>query len=90
MPFEEWEDREKLLKSCFCKEGHIRIPLSTGCYDPVRRVVTLKDPCFADYHCKDLPNTGCLFDRTVPAYNRSCQCIPGNKPFDPEPRKEIQ
>ena len=70
MPFAEWEDREKLLKSCFCKEGHVRIPLSTGCYDPVRRVVTLKDPCFADYHCNDLPNTGCLFDRTVPAYNR--------------------
>ena len=54
VPFEDWEDREKLLKSCFCKEGHIRIPLSTGCYDPVRRVVTLKDPCFADYHCNDL------------------------------------
>ena len=32
------------------------------------------------------PNTSCLFDRHVPAYNRSCQCIPGNKPFDPEPR----
>ena len=70
MPFEEWEARERLLKSCFCKEGHVRIPLSSGCYDPVRRVVTLKDPCFADYHCKDLPNTSCLFDNQVPAYNR--------------------
>ena len=70
VPFEEWEERERLLKSCFCKEGHVRIPLSSGCYDPVRRVVTLKDPCFADYHCKDLPNTSCLFDNQVPAYNR--------------------
>ena len=32
---------------------------SAGCYDPVRRVVTLQDGCFADYHCNDLPNTQC-------------------------------
>ena len=86
LPFREWEDRDTLLKSCFCKEGHLRIPLSKGCYDPIRQVVTLRDACFADYHCNDLPNTECSFDQDVPKYNHSCQCIPGNKPFDPDPR----
>ena len=85
-PFSEWEPRDTLLKSCFCAEGHMRIPLSAGCYDPIRVVVTLKDACFADYHCNDLPNTHCVFDRDVLLYNKSCQCIPGNKPFDTDPR----
>ena len=86
VPFDEWEPRDTLLKSCFCREGNMRIPLSKGCYDPIRRVVTLKDACFADYHCKDLPNTMCAFDKDVQRYNKSCQCIPGNKPFDTDPR----
>ena len=25
-------------------------------------------------------------DRDIPKYNSSCQCIKGNKPFDPNPR----
>ncbi len=82
----EWEPRDKLLKSCFCKEGHLRIPESNGCYDPIRRVVTLKDACFADYHCNDLPNTACIFDEMVPKFNKSCQCLKGNKPFDANTR----
>lgn len=77
IPFEDWEPRDKLLKSCFCKEGHLRIPDSNGCYDPIRRVVTLKDACFADYHCNDLPNTRCAFDPDVQKYNASCQCVQG-------------
>ncbi len=85
-PFEEWEDRDSLLRSCFCKQGHVRIPQSRGCYDPIRKVVTLRDACFADYHCNDLPNTRCAFDRDVPKFNNSCQCVKGNKPFDPDPR----
>ena len=48
--------------------------------------MTLRDACFANYHCNDLPNTHCSFDRAVPMYNSSCQCIPGNKPFEPDPR----
>ena len=64
----------------------MRIPESRGCYDPIRKVVTLKDACFADYHCNDLPNTGCYEDLVVPQYNKSCQCLPGNKPFLPDPR----
>ena len=63
-----------------------RIPLSDGCYDPIRRVVTLGDTCFADYHCNDLPNTACYEDLLVPQYNKPCQCLPGNKPFLPDPR----
>lgn len=86
IPFDEWEPRDSLLKSCFCKKGHVRIPQSKGCYDPIRRVVTLGDACFANYHCNDLPNTACLFDRDVPKFNSSCQCIKGNKPFDPNAR----
>ena len=50
------------------------------------QVVTLRDACFADYHCNDLPNTVCAFDQTMDRYNRSCQCIPGNKPFKSDPR----
>jgi hypothetical protein len=50
----QWLPRDTLLKSCFCKSGHLRIPESKGCYDPIRRVVTLRDACFADYHCNDL------------------------------------
>ena len=49
-------------------------------------MVTLQDACFADYHCNDLPNTGCYEDLLVPQYNKSCQCLPGNKPFLPDPR----
>ncbi len=86
VPFDDWETRDTLLKSCFCQEGHLRIPESKGCYDPVRQVVTLRDACFADYHCNHLPNTKCTSDRNVPMYNRSCQCIPGNKPFERDPR----
>jgi hypothetical protein len=85
-PYVEWDERDKLLKSCFCREGTIRIPLSNGCYDPIRQVVTLKDPCFTAYHCNDLPNTQCQFDRDVPRYNMSCQCIPGHRPFEHDPR----
>ena len=85
-PFDEWEDRDTLLRSCFCKEGHLRIPESKGCYDPVRKVVTIRDACFAEYHCNDLPNTACVYDKDVPKYNSSCQCIKGNKPFEPNPR----
>ena len=33
-----------------------------------------------------MPNTACTFDSTVPKYNASCQCIKGNKPFDPNSR----
>ena len=84
--FSEWEPRDALLKSCFCKEGHVRIPQSQGCYDPIRKVVTLMDACFANYHCNDLPNTHCTMDKNVPKFNNSCQCIKGNKPFDPDPR----
>ena len=64
----------------------MRIPESRGCYDPIRKVVTLKDACFADYHCNDLPNTVCAHDTFMDRYNRSCQCLPGNKPFQPNPR----
>lgn len=86
LPFEKWKDGDTLLKSCWCKEGHIRIPQSEGCYDPIRKVVTLQDACFADYHCNDLPNTICSMDMLMPLYNMSCQCIPGNKPFEKDPR----
>ena len=86
LPFSSWEAGDSLLKSCWCKAGHVRIPQSAGCYDPVRKVVTLQDACFADYHCNDLPNTGCYEDLLVPQYNKSCQCLPGNKPFLPDPR----
>merc|ERR1719323_1391863 len=44
------------------------------------------DACFANYHCNDLPNTHCTMDKNVPKFNNSCQCIKGNKPFDPDPR----
>ena len=70
---------DELLKSCWCKIGHIRIPESKGCYDPIRKVVTLRDACFADYHCNDLPNTVCAYDVNMERYNKSCQCLPGNK-----------
>ena len=42
IPFDEWEPRDTLLKSCFCRAGHLRIPQSKGCYDPIRKVVTLR------------------------------------------------
>ena len=45
-----------------------------------------QDGCFADYHCNDLPNTECAADQSMPRYNMSCQCLPGNKPFLPDPR----
>ena len=83
LPFAKWKPRDALLKSCFCREGHIRIPQSDGCYDPIRRVVTLGDTCFADYHCNDLPNTFCKEDMSVPKYNHSCQCMHEFKPFVP-------
>jgi len=86
LPFEKWKEGDTLLKSCWCKEGHLRIPQSEGCYDPIRKVVTLQDACFADYHCNDLPNTICSQDLSMPRYNMSCQCIPGNKPFEQDPR----
>ena len=86
VPFEDWKDGDEILKSCWCKKGHMRIPESKGCYDPIRKVVTLRDACFADYHCNDLPNTICAHDMFMARYNRSCQCIPGNKPFAPNPR----
>jgi len=82
----KWKEGDTLLRSCWCKLGHIRIPQSAGCYDPVRKVITLQDGCFADYHCNDLPNTHCSEDLTMPRYNKSCQCLPGNKPFLPDPR----
>ena len=41
LPYDRWKPRDSLLKSCFCEPGHLRIPLSDGCYDPIRRVVTL-------------------------------------------------
>lgn len=85
-PFEEWKPKDIMLKSCFCREGHIRIPKSRGCYDPIREVVTLRDACFADYHCDHLPNTRCVADLEVPKYNKSCQCLPGYKAFDMDPR----
>ena len=68
--------------------GHLRIPQSSsnGCYDPIRRVVTLGDACFADFHCNDLPNTYCKYDSTMPRYNSSCQCVPNNKPFNANKR----
>ena len=86
LPFSSWEPGDTLLRSCWCKAGHVRIPQSAGCYDPIRKVVTLQDACFADYHCNDLPNTECYEDLVVPQYNKSCQCLPGNKPFLPDPR----
>ena len=61
----------------------VRIPHSDGCYDPIRRVVTLGDTCFADYHCNDLPNTFCKEDMSIPKYNHSCQCMHEFKPFVP-------
>ena len=89
LSFEKWKDGDTLLKSCWCKEGHLRIPQSAGCYDPIRKVVTLQDGCFADYHCNDLPNTHCSEDLLMPRYNKSCQCLPGNKPFLPDPRSGL-
>jgi len=86
LPFDKWKEGDTLLKSCWCREGHVRIPQSEGCYDPIRKVVTLQDACFADYHCNDLPNTRCASDMLMPLYNMSCQCIPGNKPFEKDPR----
>jgi len=86
LDFKNWKEGDELLKSCWCKAGHIRIPESKGCYDPVRKVVTLRDACFADYHCNDLPNTVCAYDLDMKRYNQSCQCLPGNKPFEPDPR----
>ena len=63
--------------------GHMRIPESNtkGCYDPIRKVVTMGDSCFADYHCNDLPNTFCKYDGAIPRYNHSCQCLQNHKPF---------
>jgi len=84
--FEEWKPGDEILKSCWCKEGHMRIPESKGCYDPIRKVITLRDACFADYHCNDLPNTVCADDLFMDRYNKSCQCLPGNKPFAANPR----
>ena len=49
-------------------------------------MTNFRDACFAHYHCNDLPNTACTFDQNIPKYNASCQCIKGNKPFDPNPR----
>ena len=88
-PFAEWKSGDEILKSCWCKEGHMRIPESKGCYDPIRKVVTLRDACFADYHCNDLPNTVCALDLFMDRYNKSCQCLPGNKPFQPNPRSGL-
>jgi hypothetical protein len=28
----------------------------------------------------------CASDRNVPKFNNSCQCVPGNKAFEPDPR----
>jgi len=86
IPFREWREEDTLLKSCWCKEGTVRIPESRGCYDPVRKVVTMRDSCFANYHCNHLPNTVCTLDMERPKYNMSCQCIPGHKPFEADPR----
>lgn len=58
-PYDQWSEGDTLLKSCWCKVGRIRIPESKGCYDPIRKVVTLRDACFANYHCDHLPNTVC-------------------------------
>ena len=42
LPFLQWKEGDTLLKSCWCREGTVRIPRSQGCYDPIRRVVTLE------------------------------------------------
>ena len=65
------------------KAGHVRIPKSSsqGCYDPIRKVVTIGDACFTDFHCNDLPNTYCKKDLSIPRFNNSCQCLPNHKPF---------
>jgi len=85
-PFNEWMVGDTLLKSCFCKAGTVRIPESRGCYDPIRKVVTIRDGCFADHHCAHLPNTICTLDMEMVKYNMSCQCVPGHKPFEADPR----
>ena len=38
VPFSDWRPGDDILKSCWCKEGHMRIPESSGCYDPIRKV----------------------------------------------------
>ncbi len=38
IPFRMWKEGDSLLKSCWCKEGRVRIPESRGCYDPIRKV----------------------------------------------------
>ena len=43
----------------------------SGCYDPIRKVVTIRDGCFADHHCAHLPNTIC----TLGKYHYSCKEI---------------
>ena len=36
LTFDKWREGDTLLKSCWCKPGHLRIPQSAGCYDPIR------------------------------------------------------
>ena len=64
-PFSEWAEGDTILRSCWCKEGRVRIPESRGCYDPIRKVVTLRDACFAHYHCNHLPNTLCSLGKHI-------------------------
>ena len=42
LPFSAWPAGTSLLRSCWCRAGSLRIPRSQGCYDPVRKVVTLQ------------------------------------------------
>ncbi|CAB4060786.1 unnamed protein product [Lepeophtheirus salmonis] len=93
IPYDEWEKRNSILKTCFCKKGHIRIRGSKGCYDPVRSVITLKEACFSDHHCESLPNTASdrvpkrvtdfVYDDDEEAYIASVQIKFKVDPFSP-------
>jgi hypothetical protein len=41
LPYSQWKEGDTLLKSCWCKEGRVRIPESRGCYDPIRKARSL-------------------------------------------------
>ena len=42
VPYRQWKEGDTLLKSCWCKEGRVRIPESRGCYDPIRKVMLVR------------------------------------------------
>jgi hypothetical protein len=46
IPYNLWKEGDSLLKSCWCKEGRVRIPESRGCYDPIRKVSERLDALF--------------------------------------------